>query len=112
MAKFDEYLTSIGKEPNSYEGDPPSTEAEYNALTWPEGVTAPTWAEVQAGIAAQAVKDTRHLAYMGGETNYGYHIQLEKLWDDIHAGHFGEPAKTGEFYTFINTIKTSNPMPE
>ena len=32
MANFDEYLTSIGKEPNSYQGDPPSTEAEYNAL--------------------------------------------------------------------------------
>ena len=49
---------------------------------------------------------------MGGETNYVYHTQLEKLWNDIDAGHFGEQAKTGEFYTFINTIKTNNPMPE
>ena len=99
MANFDEYLISIGKEPNSYQGDPPSTEAEYNALTWPEGVTPPTWAEVQAGITSQVVKNTRHIAYMGGEPDYGYHTQLEKLWNDIDAGHFGEPAKTCLLYT-------------
>ena len=39
-------------------------------------------------------------------------IQLEKLYDDINAGIFGESAKTGEFYTYIKGIKDSIPKPD
>jgi len=39
-------------------------------------------------------------------------IQLEKLYDDVNAGLFGEDAKTGEFYTYINNIKDSIPKPD
>lgn len=109
MAHFDDYLMSINKEPNAYQGDPPSTEEEYNALTWPEGVTPPTWAEVVAGVAATKVKETRKEAYMGGQPIGDFSLQLEKLWDDIDAGKLGSDAKTGDFYNFIKDIKTANP---
>jgi hypothetical protein len=38
--------------------------------------------------------------------------QLEKLYDDVDAGLFGEAAKTGEFYNFIKGIKDSIPKPD
>ena len=39
-------------------------------------------------------------------------IQLEKLYDDIDAGLFGEDVKTGEFYTYIKGIKNDIPKPD
>ena len=38
-------------------------------------------------------------------------IELEKLWDDIDAGKFGEAAKTGQFYTYVKSIKEKHPKP-
>ena len=38
--------------------------------------------------------------------------QLEKLYDDVDAGLFGEAAKTGEFYNLIKGIKDSIPKPD
>ena len=38
--------------------------------------------------------------------------QLEKLYDDVDAGLFGEAAKTGEFYNFIKGIKDDIPKPD
>ena len=42
--------------------------------------------------------------------NYGH--QLDKLYDDIEAGKFGEDAKTGSWYLWIKAIKDANPKPE
>ena len=39
-------------------------------------------------------------------------FQLEKLYDDIDAGLFGEEAKTGQFYLYIKGIKDSIPKPD
>ena len=39
-------------------------------------------------------------------------FQLEKLYDDIDAGLFGEDAKTGQFYLYIKGIKDSIPKPD
>ena len=38
-------------------------------------------------------------------------LELEKLWDDIDAGKFGETAKTGKFYTDVKAIKEKYPKP-
>lgn len=38
--------------------------------------------------------------------------QLEKLYDDVDGGLFGDAAKTGEFYNFIKGIKDSIPKPD
>ena len=42
--------------------------------------------------------------------HYGH--QLDKLYDDIKAGKFGEDAKTGSWYLWIKGIKDANPKPE
>jgi hypothetical protein len=44
---------------------------------------------------------------------YGFiEEQLGKLYNDIDAGLFGENAKTGEFYTFIKSVKDNSPKPD
>ena len=65
---FEKYMSTVSGYPG-YAGDTPTTEAEYEALSWANIVTEddgttvitgydgtwedkPTWAEVQAGIAA------------------------------------------------------------
>jgi hypothetical protein len=35
--------------------------------------------------------------------------QLDKLWHDIDAGLLGQPAKTGDFYLAIKSVKDANP---
>jgi hypothetical protein len=45
----------------------------------------------------------RQLAY----EDLGY--QLNLLYDDINSGVFGEKAKTGEFYSYLKSIKTRFP---
>lgn len=113
MATFDDALVSLNKIPEPYEGDPPANKSEYEErITWPEGVTAPTWAEVSAQMALEEVQKARLILYVGGEQDGTVHKQLEKLWDDIHAGKFGSDAKTGTFYNFIADIKADNPKPE
>jgi len=47
---------------------------------------------------------------MSEYNNYGH--QLDKLYDDIEAGKFGEDAKTGSWYLWIKAIKDANPKPE
>jgi len=38
-------------------------------------------------------------------------FQLDKLFDDIDNGLFGESAKSGSWYQHIKTIKDNNPKP-
>jgi len=37
--------------------------------------------------------------------------QLDQLWKAVDAGLFGDDAKTAEWYTDIQTVKTDNPKP-
>ena len=37
--------------------------------------------------------------------------QLDQLWHAVDAGLFGDDAKTAEWYTDIDTVKTDNPKP-
>lgn len=40
------------------------------------------------------------------ESRYGSLVaQIEMIYDDIEAGHFGEQAKNGKWYMFIKSIK-------
>tara|TARA_B100002019_G_scaffold288891_1_gene303422 strand:- start:842 stop:1177 length:336 start_codon:yes stop_codon:yes gene_type:complete len=111
MAHFDEYLSKIGKDA-IYTGNPPTSKEDYEArIQFPDGVTRPTWEEVQAGTALEECRDKRLNEYLGGQHHGGLHVELEKLWDDIDAGKFGEAAKTGKFYTDVKTIKEKYPKP-
>ncbi len=111
MAHFDEYLDSINKTP-SYTGNPPTSKEEYESrIKFEDGVTPPTWEEVQAGTALEECRSKRLDEYVGGVENGGLHLELEKLWDDIDPGKFGETAKTGKFYTDVKAIKEKYPKP-
>ena len=37
--------------------------------------------------------------------------QLDQLWHAVDGGLFGDDAKTAEWYTDIQTVKTDNPKP-
>ena len=112
MAHFDEYLSKIGKDP-IYTGNPPTSKEDYEArIKFPDGITPPTWEEVQAGTKLEECRDNRLWEYQGGQHHGGLHVELERLWDDIDAGKFGEAAKTGKFYTDVKTIKNKFPKPE
>ena len=117
MADFDTFLAKQGLNP-IYQGDPPTSESDYNSrVTFMDGETAPSWSEIQVGVASETVINKRINLYYDqpGTRNSGMSqglgIQLEKLYDDIDAGKFGADAKTGQFYTFIKTIKDNNPKP-
>jgi len=107
MAIFDSWLASQKKNP-IYEGDPPTDEADYKKrVSFPEGETAPSWSEVEAGVALQKVMVKRLHEYFSNDPQ-GLSKQLEKIYDDIDAGTLD---KTGKFYKFIKDIKTANPKP-
>ena len=117
MADFDTFLAKQGLNP-IYQGDPPTSESDYNSrIKFPDGETAPSWSEVQVGVASETVINKRLNLYYdqagvnSGGLSQGIGPQLEKLYDDIDAGKFGADAKTGQFYTFIKTIKDNNPKP-
>ena len=110
MAYFDDWLSSQEKYP-IYQGNPPTTEEDYNArISFSDGVSRPSWSEVVAGVALQEVLDKRLHEYFSNNPQ-GLALQLEKIYDDIDAGKFGENAKTGQFYKFIKHIKEKYPKP-
>lgn len=45
------------------------------------------------------------------EYYYDVATQLDALWHDIDRGVFGEAAKTGEFFRYIQEIKQAIPKP-
>ena len=51
------------------------------------------------------------LGEIAGTTYESWREQFDQLFRDVAAGKFGADAKTGEFYTFIKTIKDNNPKP-
>ena len=110
MAYFDDWLDSQKKYP-IYQGNPPTTEADYNArVRFSDDVSRPSWSEVVGGVALQEVLNKRLHAYYSDDIQ-GLSLQLEKIYDDIDAGKFGEDAKTGQFYKFIKDIKQKYPKP-
>ena len=117
MADFDTFLAKKGLNP-IYQGDPPTSESDYNSrITFPDGETAPSWSEVQVGVASEKVINKRINLYYdqagvnSGGLSQGIGPQLEKLYDDIDAGKFGADAKTGEWFVGITSVKTAHPKP-
>jgi hypothetical protein len=55
-----------------------------------------------------AISQTKE-AILARQQRYNIAEQLEKLFDDIQAGHFGEQAKHGQFYKYIREIKEQFP---
>ena len=93
-----------------YTGNPPTTKEDYDSrIVFPNNDKV-SWEEVEAGVALTKCQKERLEDYHGGPRG-GWHIQLEKLWDDIDAGKFGETAKTGQFYTYVKNIKEKHPKP-
>jgi len=45
------------------------------------------------------------------EYYYDVATQLDALWHDIDSGAFGEAAKSGQFYLYIQEIKQAIPKP-
>ena len=111
MAHFDSFFSKNNID-ISYTGNPPTSKEEYESrIKFEDGVTRPTWEEIQAGTALEECRSKRLDEYVGGVENGGLHLELEKLWDDIDAGKFGETAKTGKFYTDVKAIKEKYPKP-
>ena len=59
MADFDTFLAKQGLNP-IYQGDPPTSESDYKSrIKFPDGETAPTWSEIQVGVASETVINKR-----------------------------------------------------
>jgi hypothetical protein len=73
-------------------------DADYSA--WVQNTT-----EGKYQIAAFGYKDSRRDAYGNIDD------QLDELFKDIEAGHFGESAKSSEWFLRISQVKSDNPKP-
>jgi hypothetical protein len=63
MATFDNIVAKSDNF-NGYEGNPPTTETEYDALNcWVDSTIAPTWASMVTGMALAEVQQDRAVAY-------------------------------------------------
>ena len=107
MAYFDDWLNSQHKYP-IYQGDPPTTESDYNArISFPEGVSRPSWSEVVAGVALQEVLSKRLRAYFS-EDIQGLSLQLEKIYDDmmksIDFHNYGHLVKYQQTRVYLNKV--------
>ena len=120
MAYFDraiqEVLGNDFSKYNGYAGDPPTSEAEYNALIadnklcslakirdkaeglFVDGFTAPTWSTIAAKIAEEEVREARSEAYLPVKE------QLDMQYKDAMNG-------TTTWKDAITKVKTDNPKP-
>lgn len=63
MATFDN-LVNTEENFKGYEGNPPTTEAEYLALDcWTDTSLAPTWTEISTAMVLEEVLENRRAAY-------------------------------------------------
>ena len=121
MASFDNALNELIAEAdlpsyNGYAGEPPSTEAEYNALKTDNnlyeagikdevtpmfklGVTPPDWVEIQAQMRVEDVRSSRISMYPSIQD------QLDQLYWDRKNG-------TNTWEEGIDAVKAANPKPE
>ena len=51
-------------------------------------------------------------ARLNRQAAYNIGRQLNYLYDDVEAGLFGEAARTGQFATYLKTVKDQWPLPE
>ena len=97
MATFD----TVARKTNNfkgYTGNPPTTEAEYDALDcWVDAAAAPSWASISSGIALEAVLKTRR-------HEYNLLNQDEMRFDD-------QANSTTTWVDAINAIKAAHPKP-
>ena len=66
MPTFDNIVVNTANNTNfkGYEGNPPTTEAEYLALDcWTDASLAPTWAEMSTAMALEAILVKRRESY-------------------------------------------------
>ena len=76
MAIFDN-IVNVSDNFKGYTGNPPTNEAEYNALDcWTDKSKAPSWASVSSDMELEEVKHNRREDYPDWGT------QLEKIADD------------------------------
>ena len=82
-----------------YTGNPPTNEAEYNALDcWIDKSKAPSWASVSSDMELEEVRKTRFNEYPS------WHDQLEMQYDDKLNG-------TTTWDDAIEAIKAKYPKP-
>lgn len=120
MANFDKAITELISEAdwsnyNGYSGEPPATEAEYNALIadnkhqelgtsteamgmFASGFTPPTWSQIQAQMAVEDVRYARRDTYPSIED------QLDMQYHDAVNG-------TTTWKDAIQAVKDANPKP-
>jgi len=79
------------------------TQAEYTDADYESWVGMTTEGRYQE--AAFGYKETRRESY-GDVAD-----QLDELFKDIEAGHFGDSAKSSEWYLRVKQVKTDNPKP-
>ncbi len=76
MAIFDN-IVNVSDNFKGYTGNPPTNEAEYNALDcWTDKSKAPSWSSVSSDMASEEVRKNRREAYPDWGT------QLNKIYDD------------------------------
>ena len=96
---FDKFIANYPGFPG-YEGNPPSSEEEYNNLfsSWEN---KPSWSEVSPGIELAIVQKQRSFAYPNIAD------QLDMLYHDIKAG----TLDTGAWIQAIEAVKIEYPKP-
>ena len=76
MAVFDR-IVNVSDNFKGYTGEPPTNEAEYDALDcWTDKSKAPSWSLVTSDMASEEVRLNRREAYPDWQT------QLNKIYDD------------------------------
>ena len=82
-----------------YEGDPPTTEAEYDALEcWKDKSQAPSWASISSDMALEEVRKNRFKEYPS------WHDQLDMQYHDAVDG-------TTTWKETIKAVKDAHPKP-
>lgn len=100
MASFDNALIALGKTKAVYEGDPPTTQAEYEAnVTFLDDEVAPAWGEIEAQMAVEVARLQRSVAYPSIQD------QLDmQYWDSVNG--------TTTWADAIAAVKAQYPKPE
>ena len=97
MATFDS-VVSISDNFKGYRGNPPTTEAEYNALDcWVDSSSRPTWSSISTSVALEDVRVIR-------KAKYDLLNQDEMRYDDL-------VNNTTTWRDGIAAIKVAHPKP-
>jgi hypothetical protein len=98
MATFDN-IVNTSNNFKGYSGNPPTTEAEYIALDcWNDSALAPTWSEIETGMALAEVQQNRAEAY-------------PSLTDQADMAYWDRQNGTTTLDDAIAAVKDANPKP-